>query len=160
MSKQHIEPHIRKTILELDGDIAAMSAERLRLLHARQTLVDLYSGDDEKDFLAPSPFELGRVNRIKCIVKGEPILPVGPGQMFKLREVPTTAKVPRKKVAAAILDRARSFKTPFTAAQLADMLGAGYTPKSVGIALWKLAKDKAVITGPKVGLANTYTLPA
>ena len=46
-TKNGMEPHIRKTIMDMDADILGLNKDITRLVSARETLVDLYSGDEE-----------------------------------------------------------------------------------------------------------------
>ncbi len=45
--KTEIKPHFRKTIEEIDGDIAQLTNDIRRLQGCRATLIELYAGDTE-----------------------------------------------------------------------------------------------------------------
>lgn len=47
-----MEPHIRKTVAEIDGDIASLQADIGRLTTTRTTLMDLYGGEEAEEAVA------------------------------------------------------------------------------------------------------------
>jgi hypothetical protein len=129
-----MEPHIRKTVAEMDADILGLQNDISKLTAARETLVNLYGGDEElPPVQTPRPARGdARPTKAKKEKTGGATGSVAPV---------TTGRAPTAD-SIKLMVFVRSAPEPFTAASTA--VGTGLDTKFCANRLWRWEQNKIV----------------
>ena len=141
-----IAPHIRKTIEEIDGDIAALNQDIADLSLSRATLVKLYGGETEipaPDVVKAKPAKPAKA--VKPAKTKAPVAAINHGDW-----TPKTGSITHN-----VLVAVAKAPEPFSVNSLLVML-PGMDKAALGTELWKLGRAGYVAEAGKEGNMKLY----
>ena len=125
----------------MTADINQLETDKQKLISARQTVIDLYGGEDA---------EVLEQTKVKA----------KPAKPAKIKEA---GAIKAGTILDRILETAKGLTSPFSAEQLSVKLDparndASLSSKVIGTALWRLTGMEKVVKTGKDGKSNLYTL--